>query len=82
MRQERVVVACTNSNGEPDFYFCKVNCTDQQYENGEHYEVAKRAALDNDYDGQMVAYDDACYAGKNLMKMFHWSSATQLNVAV
>jgi hypothetical protein len=65
------VVACANSNGEPDFYPCIVDCSQEQYDNGEHYDAAKDAAADAGYE-PYLAYDhnDAGFA----MLKLPWTS--------
>ena len=40
----RCVTAGTNPQGEPDFHFCKVECDDEQYSEGEHYFAAREQA--------------------------------------
>jgi hypothetical protein len=53
----KCVVSCTNSNGEPDFWACYVGCNQKQYDNGDHYEVAKQAAEAEGYEPHLV-YDE------------------------
>lgn len=40
----RCAVASVNADGEPNFYFVKVACTQYEIDNGEHYDAAKAAA--------------------------------------
>lgn len=42
----RCIVAAINADGEPDFFFVKVDCTEDQYGNGYHYDAAMKAAND------------------------------------
>ena len=56
--QIKCVVACKNSEGAPDFYSCTVNCSKSQYDNGDHYDMAEGRAMDADYEGPMVVYDE------------------------
>lgn len=68
----RCAVSCVNSNGEVDFYFCKVVCTQDEYDNGAHYYYAKEAAENEGYETHL-AYDEVeCPA---LMSLFAWVSA-------
>lgn len=70
----RVVVVGNSYNG-PDLYFCKIQCTEDEYENGLHYDGAILAALENGYEGPMVAideYDDP----KPLFGLFEWDTAS------
>lgn len=71
----KMVVAATNAGGEPDLYFCKVDCAEQDYQLGWHYEAAKNAAKDNGYEGEMVAFDEND-PPKPLFNLFNWDSAT------
>jgi hypothetical protein len=71
----KCVVACHNASGEPDFYFCKVDCSKKQYDSGDHYTAAHGAALDNGYEFPMVAFDE-WDAPSWLFEHFLWESAT------
>jgi hypothetical protein len=69
------VVACRNAEGVPDFYFCKVECTQDDYDVGLHYELAEEAAYADGYEGSMVVYDEN--DGPDwLFEHFVWESAT------
>ncbi len=50
----RCVVACRNSNGEPEFFPVVVNVTDDEYEDGVHYHTAKRLAGE-------AGHEDICW---------------------
>jgi len=68
----KCAVSCVNSNGEADFYFCKVVCTEEQYDLGEHYNFTKEAAENEGYEPHL-AYDEVeCPA---VMSLFTWSTA-------
>lgn len=54
----KCVVACTNANGEPDFYFCKVEATQEEYDDGIHYERAKGKAKEEGYEAPFVVFDE------------------------
>lgn len=71
----KVVVAATNANGESDFYFCKVKCEKWAFDEGRHYEIAKEAAKENGYEGEMVAFDELD-PPKGLFELFEWDSAS------
>lgn len=71
----KCVVACRNCEGVPDFYFCKVKCSQEQYDNGEHYEIAEDAASKEGYEGPLLAYDEN--DGPDwLFDHFVWESAS------
>jgi hypothetical protein len=38
----KCVVACHNASGTPDLFFCKVGCSEQEYDVGEHAGPAAR----------------------------------------
>ena len=72
-----MIVACYNAGGEPDLFFVKVECTEEQYENGEHYGAAERAAWDEGYESdQMVSFDQNDSAGRAMQGLFAWESAS------
>ncbi|NDC55274.1 MAG: hypothetical protein EBZ69_00305 [Alphaproteobacteria bacterium] len=71
----KCVVACFNASGEPDFYFCKVDATEQNYNDGEHYEMAEEAAKRAGYEGPYVAFDENDGPAW-LFERFVWKSAT------
>jgi hypothetical protein len=74
----KCVVACRNAEGASDFYFCKVECSQDQYDNGEHYEIAEYQARSEGYEGPMVAFDEN--DGPNfLFEHFVWESATKVS---
>jgi len=53
----RMIVACTNASGEPDFHVCDVAASEAQIEDGEHYDLAKESAEKARYEGPMVAFE-------------------------
>lgn len=71
----KCVVACRNAEGVSDFYFCIVECNQEEYDVGKHYDIAENAALENGYEGPFVTYDEN--DGPNwLFDHFVWKSAT------
>lgn len=68
------VVACFNASGEPDFYFCRVECEQDEYDVGKHYELAEEAAEGEGYSGPMVAFDEND-GPEWLFERFVWASA-------
>lgn len=73
----KCVVACHNAAGSPDLFFCKVNCTEQDYGNGEHYDRAENEARNQGYEGPMVTFDEND-GPKALFDLFVWESATTI----
>lgn len=70
----KCVVACMSTEGA-DFYFCKVKCSEEEYDQGEHYEIAEEAAADDGYDRPMVTFDE--HDGPEwLFERFVWTSAS------
>lgn len=75
MATKKFCVACnSNAEGEPDLFFCEVECTEQQHEEGDSYEMARQKAIDNDYEGPFVAFSEDDTAGKVLIEHFVWDS--------
>lgn len=69
------VVACRNAEGVSDFYFCKVECSESEYDIGEHYDIAENAALEEGYEGPFVVFDEN--DGPDwLFDHFVWESAS------
>jgi hypothetical protein len=75
----RCIVAAVDSNGSPDFYFVKVSATQEQYDNGDHYDRAKEAAEDNGYEPRL-AYDEHDAAGRAMLAQFEWDTASTVTV--
>lgn len=67
-----VVVLCTNSNGVPEFHTCAPAVTEEQYNNGDHYVLAKANAYDNGYEEPMIAFDAKDVAGRQLSDISFW----------
>ena len=57
-RKITVVTACMNANGAPDFGLTEIEVTQQEAENGVHYDLAEAQLLDNGYEEPMVHYDE------------------------
>jgi hypothetical protein len=70
----KCVVACRNAEGVSDFYFCKVECSQDDYDVGDHYEIAENAAFADGYEPHL-AYDEN--DGPDfLFDHFVWESAS------
>jgi hypothetical protein len=59
------VVACRNAMGEPEFYCVTVECTVDQYENGDHYDAACAQAEDEGYEGWKGEISNAWVCDEN-----------------
>ena len=77
--EHKLIVACLNANGEPDFYFCKVRCTGEQYNSAEHYVLAEDKAIEAGYEPRL-AFDEKDAGGKAILKHFVWKSASTFTV--
>jgi hypothetical protein len=51
-------VMAQNANGAPEVFFCRIHCSEQDRDNGEHYERAKQLARDAGYE-PMLAFDES-----------------------
>lgn len=71
----KCVVACHNASGEPDLFFVKVECSEVDYDHGDHYEKAESAAYDEGYSGPMVVFDEND-GPSGLFALFTWESAS------
>ena len=79
MKTVKVIVAAYNTNGEPDFFFVIVRCTQEEYDNGDHYVVAEEKAIREGYTPR-ISYDEFDTAGKALLPLFVWESASKVSV--
>jgi hypothetical protein len=76
----KCIVAAVNANGEPDLYFTIIKCTQEQYDNGNHYDAAMAACKIAGYEEHLV-YDENDSAGKAMLPLFTWESATILDIS-
>lgn len=77
----RMMVACHNPNGEPDLFFCKVRCTQDERDAGVCYQVAKSAADADGYGEPFLAFDETDHAGAALLNHFEWETASIVDAA-
>jgi hypothetical protein len=78
MRTIKCVVAGVNAQGEADFWFVKVCCTEEQFDLGKHYDGAQAFAEDNDFEAKLT-YDEV-EAPAEFMNLFEWKSASVVDV--
>lgn len=76
----KVAVACTNAGGEGDFFFCKIKATDEDYNLGKHYDKAEEMAEAEGYERPFVTFDENEAAGRAVMNLFHWESASVIEI--
>ena len=76
----RIVVAGTNANGEPDLFFCRVICRQEQYDKGEHYDAAADTAIQNGYESPFVIFDEHD-PPKALFNLFAWDNASDHDIS-
>lgn len=58
----KVVVACKDSNGAPEFFACRVSCTFEEREEGKHYTEAMDFAAVGRYTPYLaIDEDDAAF---------------------
>jgi hypothetical protein len=50
----KCLVAGTNASGSPDFFPVVIECTIDEYNNGDHYETAKALAESEGYTPKLV----------------------------
>lgn len=73
MRNIKCVVACTNTNGEPDLYPVIISCPERGIEDGDHYVAACRRAGKNGF-APHLCYDEDGFSGATLVELFNWST--------
>lgn len=54
----RCVVSCVTADGTPSFFPCEVEVTQEEYNNGSHYDMAKDMAFEADFEQCGVVYDE------------------------
>lgn len=57
LREEIVWTACYDSAGAPTMQRCSVKVTQEQYDLGEHYDMAEDILSEGDYEGPFVHFD-------------------------
>lgn len=77
--QIKMIVACINAEGAPDFHTCQVEVSEQQQKDGEHYLMAYENAKWNGFVDPMVAYDEGDLSPGKLAGMESW---IRMNTAV
>lgn len=75
----RCVISALNASGVPDFCACRVLVTQDQYDNGDHYDAAKTAAEEAGYESIGLIYDEND-GPEWLFEHFNWSKAPLLDV--
>lgn len=76
----RCIVACTNSQGTPELVPVVVECTQAEYDEGDHYDAARDHVTENGYEGDFVVFDEndkALIVGTeiNLFDLVLWDNA-------
>ncbi|MFM0369071.1 hypothetical protein [Paraburkholderia aspalathi] len=56
-RRIRMAVLAATTQGAPDFYLAFVAVTNEQYNIGDHYDLARAHAEDEGYQYPMIAFD-------------------------
>lgn len=74
----KVVVVAEGLDGA-DMTFCKVLCTQSQYESNEHYDAAKEWAETMGCSHPMIAIDENDKLG-HLLKYFEWSTSSLIDI--
>lgn len=78
-KRVRVIVACYNASGEPDFCFVVVECNDLEWQHGEHYKAAERYADEEGYEKPFVAFDeDDHLAFAHFVNAPQWEQTTRI----
>lgn len=78
----KLVVACANANGEPDFFFVKCIGDEQAFDDGDVHGFARREAEREGYEGTDLVYDEAGPYASSFMDLFEWDTATALESVV
>jgi hypothetical protein len=76
----RCIVAGINSNGEPDLFFVKVSANEPDIHLGLHCDAALYEACQQGYENPMVAFDENDSAGRAMLPLFQWDTASVVEV--
>lgn len=58
-RNEYVIVACRDAGGSPTMVGYYVKVTQEEYDNGDHYDKAYELAEADGYEGNFIGYDNS-----------------------
>lgn len=75
----RCIVAGHGGDG-PDLFFVQVQCGDEAYTVGDHYQGAEKWASGEGYDGPFVVFDEKDPGGRAMMHLFEWDSASCVDI--
>ena len=76
----KCVVACINSNGEPDFFFVKISGTEDQINDGYHYDMAKKYCNSEGYESHLAYDENDCGFTTCFENSFVWESASIVEI--
>lgn len=76
----KCVVCAMNANGQPDLYFVRVNGTQEQFDEGQHYEAAENDADAQDYEPKLVYDETDPYSFELLSICPNWRRTTLINL--
>lgn len=81
LKINRMVIACTNSEGDSDFTFVNVRCTKEQLDEHKDYDAAEKWASENDFERPFVVFNcEVDTAGKSIVENFKWETASVVDV--
>lgn len=64
-----VVVMCRNAEGAPDFHTCGCAVTQEEYDEGMHYDMAMKNATDNGFENVCMAFDASDSAAQQMRQI-------------
>lgn len=74
----KCIIAANSING-PDLFFCKVQGTEEQIDNEDHYDVAKGEAQNHGFEHPMIVFDQYD-PPKCLFDLFAWETASVIKI--
>lgn len=81
-RNIKVAVLATDSSGSPTFVTTEIQVTEEEYDNGAHYQRAKDYAYELEYEGPMFAFDSNDYASRQFSEMASFFELNQASEVV
>lgn len=74
------VIACHNAQGDPDLFFCRVECSEEQYARDDHISAAQSYAQQVGWSGPYVTFCPGDVPDW-LFERFEWRTASIVRIA-
>lgn len=72
VKKVKTVVLAYHGSGVQEFVHLTVDVTEEMYDNGEHYDHAKKYAASQGFEEPMIAFDENDTAASDIKKLAEW----------